>query len=91
MILSCVDGTLPFTPDESITPACSAALFSAGSLFHFNQCRGFRKRLALFLLFVRKRKDLKKQLWLTDTHTHTQSLSVSCSVLFIQARQEYAD
>ena len=33
MILSCVDGAPPFMPDESITPACSVALFSADRLF----------------------------------------------------------
>ncbi|KAK5873031.1 hypothetical protein PBY51_013677 [Eleginops maclovinus] len=46
MILSRVDGAPPFMPDESITPACSAAPFSADSLFQFNQC--FRKEVSAF-------------------------------------------
>lgn len=50
MILSCVDGAPPSMPDESITPACSTALLSAVSLFHFNQCWGFRKCFSYYLL-----------------------------------------
>lgn len=63
MILSCVDGAPPFMPNESITPACSTALLSAGSLFHFNQCWSSRKCFSSYLL---GKEQLCQALWLSD-------------------------